>query len=240
MIPFPFQAGQFGKITQTVGFVESLPGLTRWYDASDSSTVTESSSLVSEWRDKSKFRQHATQATGANKFTYSIASVNGLNAMTASGSGFMDFADVASSNAGLYAFVVGGNADATNGTVFLSGTASTNYFMNLAAGSGGIFESYPTLAGGLGITSIGASATNGSIHLMSSIVTPSGTMIYFDANTNSNSATATNNITGICQYQTTAFYLHGTICEIIIGRAPLSSAQITSVASYLKAKWNTP
>ena len=44
-----------------------LDNLVLWLDASDSSTITESSGLVSQWSDKSGNNNHATQSTEANK-----------------------------------------------------------------------------------------------------------------------------------------------------------------------------
>ena len=45
----------------------ALSNLELWLDASDSSTITESSGLVSQWSDKSGNNNHATQSTTASK-----------------------------------------------------------------------------------------------------------------------------------------------------------------------------
>ena len=48
-----------------------------WYDAADLSTLTLVNGDVSEWRDKSGFGRHVSQATAANRPTYSSGGLNG-------------------------------------------------------------------------------------------------------------------------------------------------------------------
>jgi hypothetical protein len=52
-----------------------------WLDASDSSTITESGGVVSQWDDKSGNGRHFTQATVANRPTFESAVQNGLSAV---------------------------------------------------------------------------------------------------------------------------------------------------------------
>jgi hypothetical protein len=67
-----------------------------WLDAADSSTITESGSAVSEWRDKSGNLRNATQGTAANRPQYSAALLNNKNVVTFSGTGTNDdFLDLA-------------------------------------------------------------------------------------------------------------------------------------------------
>lgn len=49
-----------------------------WLDASDSTTITESSNAVSNWADKSGNGNDLAQATGADQPTYTTNSLNGL------------------------------------------------------------------------------------------------------------------------------------------------------------------
>jgi len=72
----------------TIGVVASqafspnkLSGLQLWLDASDASTVTESSGLISEWSDKSSNNNNATQVVGADQPTYRLNDINGLNSI---------------------------------------------------------------------------------------------------------------------------------------------------------------
>jgi lysophospholipase L1-like esterase len=57
--------------------------LALWLDAQDAETITESSSLVSQWGDKSGNKYHATNVTGAEQFIYDPANsvANGLPAL---------------------------------------------------------------------------------------------------------------------------------------------------------------
>lgn len=52
-----------------------------WLDAADSSTITESGGVVSQWDDKSGNGRHFTQATVANRPTFETAVQNGLSAV---------------------------------------------------------------------------------------------------------------------------------------------------------------
>jgi len=59
---------------------DDLTNFIAWYDAADSSTITESSGSVSQWDDKSGNSRHATQGTGSNQPLYSASDskLNGL------------------------------------------------------------------------------------------------------------------------------------------------------------------
>ncbi len=56
-----------------------------WLDAADATTVTASSGLITEWRDKSGNSKHVT-AAGALRPTYTSAGLNGRSIVTYSGS----------------------------------------------------------------------------------------------------------------------------------------------------------
>lgn len=59
----------------------SLPNLAMWLDASDASSITASSGLVSQWSDKSGAGRHVT-ASGAARPTTGANTQNGLNVIT--------------------------------------------------------------------------------------------------------------------------------------------------------------
>lgn len=56
-----------------------------WLDAADSSTITQSGGLVSQWSDKSGNARHATQAIAASQPAYISSSFNSLPALTFDG-----------------------------------------------------------------------------------------------------------------------------------------------------------
>ena len=53
-------------------------GLIAWYDASDATTITKTSDLVSQWNDKSGNGNHLLQSTGTNQPLWVDAEENGL------------------------------------------------------------------------------------------------------------------------------------------------------------------
>jgi hypothetical protein len=74
--------------TITPRFTQWTPALITtalWLDAADASTITQSSSLVSQWNDKSGNGRNATQSTSANRPTYSSTSFNGKPAISGDG-----------------------------------------------------------------------------------------------------------------------------------------------------------
>ena len=73
----------------------SALGLKLWLDASDSSTITESSGAVSQWSDKSGNSNHVVQSTADNKPKTSLSSLNGLNTLSFDGT---DYLQASSSN----------------------------------------------------------------------------------------------------------------------------------------------
>jgi hypothetical protein len=64
----------------------SIGSLEGWWDASDSSTITLVSNVVSQWNDKSGNGRNFTQPTGANRPSVLAAQRNGLNVLNFGGS----------------------------------------------------------------------------------------------------------------------------------------------------------
>lgn len=60
-------------------------GAVLWFDASDTSTISESGGAVSQWNDKSGNGYHVTQATAANQPTTGSSTLNGLNVISFDG-----------------------------------------------------------------------------------------------------------------------------------------------------------
>ena len=57
-----------------------------WFDASNASSITSSSGLVSQWNDLSGNGRHLTQGTSANQPTTGVTTQNGLNVINYNGS----------------------------------------------------------------------------------------------------------------------------------------------------------
>ena len=64
-------------------------GLKLWLDASDSSSITQSSGLVSQLSDKSGNGNHVVQSTADNKPKTGITDLNGLNTLSFDGSDYL-------------------------------------------------------------------------------------------------------------------------------------------------------
>lgn len=74
----------------TANFVPTdISGLILWLDASDTSTITESSGAVSQIDDKSGEDNHFTQATGGQQPTTGTTTINSLNALQFDGGDYM-------------------------------------------------------------------------------------------------------------------------------------------------------
>ena len=65
----------------------SISGINHWYDATDSSTITLSSGLLTQWNDKSGSGRNLTPLPGLGNATVSSAYQNGLNVFNFSANG---------------------------------------------------------------------------------------------------------------------------------------------------------
>ena len=214
-----------------------LPGIARWYDAADAATVTSSGGLVSQWDDKSGASAHATQATDGSKYTYSAAAVNGLNAMTASGSGAMNFSSTGN-GLGLWMFCVGGNSRAS-GSIFLTTSLTTSYMGHV--GVSGTSSEFAFSPSKIAVVTAGAAASNGSINLFGVAFDGSNFNAFFNSTVGASSAgDIAVGFSSLSNYPAGSFKLNGTICEIFFGFGTLTSGQLADAKAYLKAKWGTP
>lgn len=66
-----------GKAKPTGFLPSSITGLNLWLDATDSSTITQSTSRVSQWNDKSGNSRHFTQATSSEQPSYETTGFGG-------------------------------------------------------------------------------------------------------------------------------------------------------------------
>lgn len=234
----PFRFGGGGG-----GFTPlDLPGIRGWWDASDASTRTMVSGLLSQLNDKSGSANHAFQPIPAERLALSPTSVNGLDALTSSGTGNLRITtNISPVDGVIYVFVVGGS---TQGTTFVSGynpegSGFQPYYLwpdpdgNVYTRSNGLL----TLSG------IGAATSNGSINSMSLVGTGSVQTMTFNSRTVSGNIVANVAVSGLVGFgNITSYpgYLTGTLCEVIVGVGALTAPQIAAAKSYLKAKWGTP
>jgi hypothetical protein len=76
-VPFPFPTS-IPKASTRVWSPLRVSGSQLWFDASDLTTITQSSGTVSEWRDKSSNAYSVIQGTASNRPTYTTNLLNGL------------------------------------------------------------------------------------------------------------------------------------------------------------------
>lgn len=76
-------------LNQTIGGVSprNISNLMLWLDASDLSTITDTSGAVTQWDDKSGRNNHASQDIAAEQPTSGTRTVNGLNVIDFDGTG---------------------------------------------------------------------------------------------------------------------------------------------------------
>jgi hypothetical protein len=87
--------------SQKVNWDPSLISTALWLDAADTGTVTASSGLVDEWRDKSGNARHATGTT-TTRPAYASTTLNGKNTLTFDGTDDRLFTSAVSLHTGLY------------------------------------------------------------------------------------------------------------------------------------------
>lgn len=68
----------------------SINDLAQWYDAADTSTISEVANAVTQWDDKSGNANHATQAVAVDQPLTNQATINGLNTITFDGTDFLE------------------------------------------------------------------------------------------------------------------------------------------------------
>lgn len=74
------------QVSSWGNFTPMALGADGWWDASDTSTLTQSGTAVSQWNDKSGWNRHFVQATAANQPVTGSNTQNGLTTITFDGS----------------------------------------------------------------------------------------------------------------------------------------------------------
>ena len=221
-----------------------VSGYNLWLDASDSSSITSSSNLISQWNDKSGSANNFTSSGGLRP-TYTANSQNGLATVsfTASqglttptfpfGSSAFTVFTVQKINAnGLYHGILEQNV---SGGVGIGISGATNYFSlfrarispqdysgNIGATSSA-YDVYVTKSAGMSSGSISATAYKNGTSIgtasFSSGSTANGAAVGYDGNNGD--------------------YSNMNLAEILVYPSQLSDADRNKVEAYLRAKWRT-
>jgi len=208
-----------------------------WLDASDLSTITESSGSVSSWADKSGYGRNATQATGANQPTTGSVTINGLNVLSFDGA------------TDTMTFASGFMNNKHQGTIFSVFTTTSG----ASTGSPIVFGDDYADFGNRMYTTFGTNSRKNFVHGITLTNVNSfcivGALGYWQAFINgvSKSLTTTNTVsfnTGVAQFflandPPAGSRWGGSLAEIIIYSRALSLSEIETVRLYLKTKWDT-
>jgi spore coat protein U-like protein len=227
-----------------------------WLDASDSSSVTLTSSAVSQWNDLSGNNRHATQGTGNNRPTYTDK-VNGRNVITFDGTNDSLISGLASS-------VITGYA-----TLFCvcrpssSWTASTANFKaplmarnadqtlawgicpynDTSIGTGRLSLTHMWRGAGYN-NAAGPAVTIGAVQLLAAVISATGTdrrscgsSSTYPATLTAGTGGASNRYLTVGEDPTTLRYWTDYVAEVLAYSRALTTAEVLSIESYLIAKW---
>jgi hypothetical protein len=227
-----------------------------WLDASDSSSVTLTSSAVSQWNDLSGNNRHATQGTANNRPAYS-ATVNGRNVITFDGTNDSLISGLASSvitgyvtmfcvcrpssswttsTANFKSPLMARNSDGSStwgmliffDPTFFSGRLVTNYFWRNAGYNSGF----------------GANISVGAVQLMAVRISASdsdrrtsGSASPVLVTNTAGTGGASNRYLTVGEDPTQSRYWTDYVCEVLVYSRSLTTAEVLSIESYLIAKW---
>ena len=220
-----------------------------WLDASDTSTITESSGSVSQWASKAG-GYNAVQATGANQPTTGTVTINGLNVIDFDGTN--DRVTVASFDlTGGQKFSIAAVFTADSG--ILSALAEHSANIDLNPGWGVFRDTDDTVAiarnTGIGFEvfdTTGTLTTTAKVY----VGTYDGTLATNESNAwlngsgagtrpasvNSN-ANLTNDTLFIGSRGGTSRFLNGSIAELIVTKTALTTNEREALQTYLADKW---
>lgn len=229
-----------------------------WLDASDSTTITQSSGAVSQWNDKSGNARHMTQGTSANQPITNSRTVNGLNGIDfqPASSHFMtcgDVLDLGTNGITIFSVV---KFDVMNANVNYA--LISKYKVSPLAGSwlqvfqiGDIQMIYRD---GTAARAAGAAINNTNPILWTSSVDRVNGVINNFVNQRAFGSVTFTPDSGSSRDISTAVYLSGLrnsgdsgfqagfffdgiVCEIIICVRTLTTGQISATSDYLSKKW---
>lgn len=223
----------------------TLPGILRWYDASDEGMVTTVDGKVSVWADKSNGGADLEQETDGNRYTYSIEAVNGLNVMVGSANTHhMTMTESLDLTTTGWAVVIASVNDTRNFMALGKADQSVYIGRFINNGSDAVTCSYtflPTITG----TGSGMSADGVNCFIFRNVDT-SATMWWNGSQIGSATWGPSEPFvpTFNCEIQGTTNMtsngLRGKLCEVMAGVGELTDDDIAAITSYSQSKWGTP
>lgn len=236
------------NITRSI-IIDFLPtnieNLLVWLDASDTSTIVESSNSVSQWNDKRLPFSHVTQLIGSNQPLTNTRTENGLNVIHFNGtSHFLEFANDDIFNSPVTIFAVARSDDA-------SGFQNIIGRQNAGIDGTGFLRYTGTSASQVVIrgttdNTINYTITRNKVNIF---------VVRYDNGQNSSFKAdggsfinASNPLAGYSNRtdfnaqigkrpDATSNYLNGAVCEVLIYNRVLTNQEVSLVENYLNNKW---
>jgi len=236
-------AGRVGFFSPQGFDPKSVGTLLGWWDATDSATITTVSGAVSQWNDKSSSGYNLTQGTAANR--PGTGTLNGKTCLTFNGTTQSMTRTPGASGLSATFFVVckANSVTSRNNVAFATGIASPGQ-AQFAAGYNSAASFVGSSRAG-SIVGIAGGAANTSTAILGAVV--SSTVISsFRRNGVSYTTTGANAIQGNSSGISVGCALtnsspvslwDGSIGEILWYSGSLSAGSISSVETYLAAKW---
>ncbi len=220
----------------------NIDDLQLWLDAYDSSTITESSCSVSQWDDKSGKGNDATQGTGSAQPTTDATTQNAKNVLDFDGgdSFVLPSAIYAIANANSTVFMVSKRTTETGSTenlISLEESAGARMFLSYSLAAGAVVYTNNTAGDGV-LTITGVTNTDFQIlRARRSGTTQALTQNGNAESTNANGADESGVDAALIGANSAGGGLIGSIAEILMYNRSLSTAEISSVETYLSNKW---
>lgn len=205
-----------------------------WYDASDTSSITEVGGAVSQWNDKGTLGKHMTQNTESEKPTSGTITINGLNAIDFDGvNDRLLNTSVSISNP--YMMCAVGRLDAA--------TANHNFFSGPTNDAGNLRldgdDEDITFWSGASLTVPDFSFTQGNVVNVLAVASLTAGSIWIDGVKTAGDASTGDRVLGSTLYIGSRFgtanFWDGPICEMLVG--PYDADVITDWNTYANSKW---
>jgi hypothetical protein len=221
-----------------------------WLDAADTTTITESSGLVSQWDDKSGNARNFTQGTAGNQPTTGTVTLNGFNVLSFDGDDVLvggTSPSLFASNTNPFEIFVVGRTTLDNTGTFVSqnilASEGARQFQLLRAGAPD--NSVAVVARGV-ITRVNRSPRFDRDAVFNfRRDTSVATLADGNTTTSATIGTASEELTALIKIgarsngttTSNAFFVNGRIGEVIIYSRSLSSTERSKVNSYFANKW---
>jgi hypothetical protein len=233
----------------TPSFTQWTPSLITtalWLDAADASTVTASSSLVDEWRDKSGNARHATGTT-TTRPAYTSAGLNGRNVITFDGTDdFLSLSGITLDTDNTFVFSVYQRSSAGIHSIDVGSIPSSQ--VDSTRGYGNWWFSDNVLYSQLRSSSPstfgthGTASTSTGVFINSLARNSTGTQAWRNGSTLGTRQQVGAPLNPVLSYvgrqgATSGGYTNGYIAEIIVGRFDISDLDRQKTEGYLAHKW---